>query len=48
MGYTKENMGRRQNVVVPDTGQLLNSTCIITNQSRNGIRYSIVLIERIR
>ena len=33
---------------VPGTGQFLNSTCIITNQSSEGIRYSAVLTERIR
>ena len=48
MGYTTEHRGRRPTVVVPDTGQFLNSTCIRTNQSREGIRYSAVLTERIR
>ena len=37
--------GRRPKVVVPGTGQFLNSTCIRTNQSREGIRYSAVLTE---
>ena len=35
-------------VCVPDTGQFLNSTCILTNQSREGIRYRAVLTEIIR
>ena len=35
-------------VFVSDTGQFLNSTCIRTNQSSKGIRYSAVLTERIR
>ena len=48
MGYTTEHRGRRPTVVVRDTGQFLNSTCIRTNQSREGIRYSAVLTERIR
>ena len=33
---------------MPGTGQFLNSTCIITNQSSKGIIYSAVLTERIR
>ena len=33
---------------VPGTGQFPNSTCIRTNQSSEGIRYSAVLTERIR
>ena len=49
MGYTTEHRGRRPTVVVPDTGQFINSTCIRTNQSREGIRYiSAVLTEIIR
>ena len=39
-------MGRRPNVVVPGTGQCLNSTCIRTNQSNEGIIYSVVFTER--
>ena len=35
-------------VFVPGTGQFPNSTCIRTNQSSEGIRYSAVLTERIR
>ena len=38
--------GRIPKVVVPGTGQFLNSTCIRTNQIREGIRYSAVLTER--
>ena len=41
MGLTTEHRGRGPNVVVPGTGQCLNSTCITTcirtNQSRNSI-----------
>ena len=48
MGYTTEHRGRRPNVVVPGTGQFLNSTCFTTNQIRDGIMYSAVLTERIR
>ena len=48
MGYITEHMGRKLSVVVPRTGQLLNSTCFRTNQSNEGIRYSAVLTERIR
>ena len=48
MGYTTEHMGRIPKVHVPDTGQLLNSTCIITNQSSESSIYSAVLIEIIR
>ena len=33
MGYTTEHRGRRPKVVVPSTGQFLNSACIRTNQS---------------
>ena len=32
---------------MPGTGQFPNSTCIRTNQSSEGIRYSAVLTERI-
>ena len=38
---------RIPNVCVPGTGQFLNSTCIRTNQSNEGIRYSVVFTERI-
>ena len=48
MGYTAEHRGRRPNVCVPSTGQFLNSTCIITYQSSEDIRYSAVITERIR
>ena len=48
MGYITEHRGRRPNVVVPITGQFMNSTCIRTNQSSEDIRYSAVLTERIR
>ena len=48
MGYTTEHRCRRPKVVVPDTGQFLDSTCIRTNQSSGDIRYSAVLTERIR
>ena len=48
MGYTTEHRGRRPKVVVPGTGQFLNSTCIRTNQSSEGIKYSAALTERIR
>ena len=40
--------GRRQHVFVPGTGPFPNSTCIRTNQSSEGIRYSAVLTEIIR
>ena len=45
MGYTTKHRGRIPKVVVLGTGQFLNSTCIRTNQSREGIRYSDVLTE---
>ncbi len=48
MGYTTKHRCRKPKVVVPATGQFLNSTCIRTNQSREGIIYSAVLTERIR
>ena len=48
MGYITEQRGRRQYVFVPGTGQFPNSTCIRTNQSSEGIRYSAVLTEIIR
>ena len=38
-------MGRRPKVVVPGTGQFLNSTCIRTNQRNKDIRYSAILTE---
>ena len=43
--YNTEHRGRGPKVVVPGTGQFLNSTCIITNQSRNSIIYSAILTE---
>ena len=46
MGYIKEHRGRRPNVFMPSTGQVLNSTCIRTNQSSED--NSAVLTERIR
>ena len=45
MGFTTEHRSRGPKVFVPGTGQFLNSTCIITNQSSKDIRYSAVLIE---
>ena len=48
MGYTIEHRGRRPKVVVPSTGQFLNSAWIRTNQSSKGIRYSAILTEGIR
>ena len=48
MGYTTEHRGRRPEVFVPGTGQFLNSTCIRTNQSNKGIRYSAIFTERTR
>ena len=48
MGYITEHRGRRQHVVVPGAGQFPNSTCIRTNQSSEGIRFSAVLTEIIR
>ena len=47
MGYTTMHRGRRPKVVVPGIGQFLNSTCIRSNQSREGIIYSAILTERI-
>ena len=43
MGYTTEHRGRRPAVIVPSTGQFPNSTCVKTNQSNEGIRYTVVL-----
>ena len=37
-----------QSFFVPGTGQFINSTCIRTNQSSDGIIYSVVLAEIIR
>ena len=48
MGLTTEHGGRGPKVVVPGTGQFLNSTCIRTNQSRKSIRYSAIITEGIR
>ena len=39
MGYTNEHMGRIPQMCVPGTGQFLNSTLIITNQSSDGSIY---------
>ena len=47
MEYTAEHRGRRPKVVVPSTGQFLNSACIRTNQSSKGIRYNVVFTEGI-
>ena len=45
--YTEHRcIARRPKVFVPDTGQFLDSTCIRTNQSNKGIRYSAILTER--
>ena len=41
MGYTTEHRDRRPKVGVPGIGQFLNSTCIRTNQTNEGIRYSV-------
>ena len=46
MGYTAEHRGRRPKVVVPGTGQFLNSTCIRTNQSNKGIRYIVLSSQK--
>ena len=43
MGFSTEHRGRGPKVFVPGTGQFLNSTCIRTNQSSDGIRYSAVI-----
>ena len=48
MGFNTEHRGRGPNVFVPGTGQFLNSACIRTNQSSEGIRHSAVLTEIIR
>ena len=48
MRFTTEHRGRGPNVVVSGTGQFPNSTCIRTNQSSEGIRYSAILTDRIR
>ena len=45
MGYTTQHGGRRPAIIVPSTGQFLNSTCVKTNQSNEGIRYSVVFTE---
>ena len=45
MGYTTEHRDRRPSVFVPSTGQFLISACIRTNQSSEGIIYSVVLTE---
>ena len=41
MGFSSEHRGRGPKVFVPGTGQFLNSTCIRTNQSSEGIRYRL-------
>ena len=46
MGY-REHKGRRPAVIVPSTGQFPNSTFVKTNQSNEGIIYSVVFTERI-
>ena len=48
MGFTTEHRVRGPKVFVTGTGQFLNSTCIRTNRSSEGIIYSAVLTERIR
>ena len=45
MGYTTEQRGKRPTVSVPSTGLFLNSTCVRTNQSSEGIIYSVIFIE---
>ena len=45
MGYTTEYRDRRPKVFVPGTGQFLNSTCIGTIQSNEGMRYSVVFTK---
>ena len=45
MGYITEHRDRRPNVVVPITGQFLNSTCIRTNQSSDD-KLDIVLASQ--
>ena len=46
MGFSTEHRGRGPKVFVVDTGQFLNSTCIRTNQSSEGIRYSAVITQK--
>ena len=41
-GYTKEHRGRIPKMLVSGTGQFLNSTCIRTNQSSEGIIYIVL------
>ena len=48
MGFSTEHRGGGPKVFVPGTGQFLNSTCIRTKQSSEGIIYSAVLTEIIR
>ena len=43
MGYTAVHRGRRPNVVVPDTRQLLNTTCIRLEPTRAASVLYIVL-----
>ena len=48
MGFSTEHRGRGPKVFVPGTGKFLNSPCVRTNQSSEGIIYSAVLTEIIR
>ena len=48
MGFTTEHSGRGPNIGVIVTGEFLNSTCIRTKQSSEGIIHIAVLTERIR
>ena len=48
MGFTTEHRGRGPKVFVPGTGQFLNSACIRSNQSSEGIIHSAVQTEIIR
>ena len=45
MGFTTEHRDRGPKVCVPGTGQFPNSTCIRTNQSSEGIRYTAVVLS---
>ena len=45
MGHTTEHRGRGPNVYVPNTGQLIQSTCIRNNQSSKSVRYIGVFTE---
>ena len=48
MGFTTEHRGRGPTFFVPGTGQFINSACIISNQSSEGIIHSAVITEIIR